>query len=74
MGAEVYFWWMIVFTAPGGGGAPAIMPVPYQTKESCEWAAKEAWAQVKCVPQPAADVAEFSATWVPPADVCQVKP
>lgn len=61
MGAEVYFWWMIVFAGNGSAGA-TVIPVPYQTREMCEWAAKESWAQAKCIPQPAADVAEFSAT------------
>ncbi len=71
MGAEVYFWWMIVAFS----GEPVVIPVPYQTQQMCQWAADEAGRGrfIVCIPQPAADVAEFSATWaMPRADVCEV--
>ena len=71
MGAEVYFWWMVIIT----GNSATTLPMPYQTDEMCEWAADQAYLgqPVRCIPQPAADVAEFSATWaMPRADVCEV--
>lgn len=74
MGAEVYFWWMVVIQSTGS----TVVPVPYQTQQMCEWAGENTGGNrgvdYTCIPQPAADVAEFSATWVPPADICQVRP
>ncbi len=72
MGAEVYFWFMVVSFDQYDGGVTT-MPVPYQTEEMCRWALDEANITGTCIPQPAADVAEFSATWaMPRADVCEV--
>lgn len=56
---EIFFWWLVVSLS--GYGAAAV-PVPYQTEESCQWAAQEAEVQAVCIPQRAADVAEFEAT------------
>jgi len=59
MGAEIFFWWMVV----AYGGGTTTIPVPYQTQEMCKWSAEQIGfgGSAACIPQPAADVAEFSA-------------
>jgi len=60
-GSEIFFWWMVV----GFGTGVTTLPIPYQTEQACAWAAEHAVGTHSpgyvCIPQPAADVAEFSA-------------
>jgi len=71
MGVETFFWWMVLAFS----GEPVVMPVPFQTQAACMWAAESAEQNIyACIPQPAADIAEYSATWAigRDDDVCEV--
>lgn len=61
MGAEVYFWFAVVFASTNSSAGATTLPIPYQTQYMCKWALAEAGVTGACIPQPAADVAEFSA-------------
>ena len=71
MAGEIFVWWLTL--SLGGYTGTTTLPVPFPTQAACMWAAEEAQQQFyACIPQPAADLAQFSMLSSTEGNVCEI--
>jgi hypothetical protein len=71
MSGEIFVWWLVLLNPPSG---IIVAPVPFQTEQMCEWSMEQTNGEAYgyCIPQPAADLAQFSMMSSTEGNVCEI--